>query len=134
MSQENVEVVKRIFRAWERGDFSSVDWAAPDIEFVLHSRREGPGDEVLHGAEAMGRAWGEWLSAWDEFRLTAQRFIDLGDEVVVLVEFGGRGKTSGAPIEQLSGGNLFTFRDGKVIRLTTYSDRREALEAAGLRQ
>jgi hypothetical protein len=45
----------------------------------------------------MGRAWAEWLKAWEEFRTEAREFIDLGDEVLVLIEFGGRGKTSGVP-------------------------------------
>ena len=129
MSQENVEVVRRIFRAWEQGDFSSAEWADPGIQFHL---RAGPDEAVHHGVEAMGHAWREWLSAWEDFETEACEFIDLGDEVLVLSEFRGRGKTSGMSIEAMAGAALFSLRHGKVVRLGSYTDRSEALEAAGL--
>jgi ketosteroid isomerase-like protein len=131
MSEENVEIVREIYRAWERGDFSSNEWADPEIEFHL---RAGPDEAVHHGVEAMGHAWREWLGAWDEFRVEVEKFLDLGDDILVLVKFGGRGKTSGTPVEGLLGGNLLSFRNGKVVRLVTFTDRNDALEAAGLRE
>src|SRR5262245_25477150 len=120
MSQENVEIVRRIFGAWERGDFSSAEWADPEIVFHL---RAGPDEAVHHGVDAMGQAWGEWLTAWDEFETEAREYIDLGDEVLVLSEFRGRGKTSGTPIEAMSGAALVSLRNGKVVRLGTYTER-----------
>jgi len=131
MSEENVETARRIYRDWEQGDFSSVDWADPDIEFMLGS---GADEAVHRGTEAIGQAWAEWLRAWDEFRVDAQEFVDLGDDVLVMVEFGGRAKKSGVPIERMLGGNLLSFRNGKVVRLVTFTDRNDALEAAGLRE
>jgi ketosteroid isomerase-like protein len=94
MSHENVEIAREIYRDWERGDFSSVEWADPDIEFMLGS---GADEAVHRGTEAIGQAWTEWLRAWDEFRVEAEKFLDLGDDILVLVKFGGRGKTSGTP-------------------------------------
>jgi ketosteroid isomerase-like protein len=129
MSEENVEAAREIYRAWERGDFSSVEWADADIEFMLGS---GADEAVHHGTEAIGQAWAEWLREWEEFRVEAEEFLDLGDDVLVLVKFGGRGKTSGTPVEGLLGGNLLSFRNGKVVRLATFTDRSDALEAAGL--
>jgi ketosteroid isomerase-like protein len=129
MSEENVEIAQEIFGAWERADFSSVEWADQAVEFKLQS---GADESVHRGIEAMGQAWAEWLRAWDEFKVEANEFIDLGDDVLVLVEFGGRGKASGVPTEAMSGGCLFSFRDGRVIRLTTFTDPAGALEAAGL--
>jgi ketosteroid isomerase-like protein len=127
MSQENVEVVREIYRAWERGDFSSNEWADPDIEFVSGA---GPDEAVHRGIEAMGRAWREWLSAWEEFKVEPREFIDAGDDVLVLTEFRGRGKASGA----MPGGSLFTFRDGSVVRLASFTDPANAVAAMRLRE
>jgi len=126
-----VEIAREIYRDWERGDFSSVKWADPDIEFMLGS---GADEAVHRGTEAIGQSWTEWLRAWDEFRVEAEKFLDLGDDILVLVKFGGRGKTSGTPVEGLLGGNLLSFRNGKVVRLVAFTDRNDALEAAGLRE
>jgi hypothetical protein len=66
--------------------------------------------------------------------LEVEELIDAGDQVLVLIRFGGRGKMSGAEVEVLVW-NLWTFREGESVRWT-YSgeDRAEALEAAGLRE
>jgi ketosteroid isomerase-like protein len=128
MTEENVEVVRSILANWARGDYSSVDWADPNIAF------SGPLDAgTTRGIDELGRRWGEFLGAWDQFATTPERFIDMGDDrVLVLVRFEGRGRVSGAPATGFSGGQLFTLRDGKVVRLVVYSTRAEALEAAGL--
>jgi ketosteroid isomerase-like protein len=131
MAEENVEIVREIYGAWERGDFSSNEWADPEIEFHL---RAGPDEAVLHGVEAMGRAWREWLRAWDDFKTEAREFIDLGHDVLVLAKFHGRGKTSSMSVEAMPGAAVFSLRDGKVVRLGSYTDPAEALEAAGLRE
>src|SRR5215207_4147723 len=130
MSRENVEVVRAIYRSWARGDFSSVAWADPDIGFVL----SGPDWRVHRGLRGMGRAWGEWLQAWDEFRVEPREFIDVDDAVLVLIEFRGRGKASGVPVESITGANVFWFRNRKVVRLIMHTDRPNGLEAAGLRE
>jgi len=130
VSQENVEIVREIHRAWERGDFSSTDWADPAIEFHI---RSGPDDAIHHGIEAMGRAWREWLGAWEDFQMETPELIDLGDDVLVLDKFGGRGKKSGVSIEGLPAAALFSLRAGRVVRLGTFTDQAEALKAVGLR-
>ena len=127
MSQENVEIVRSIYRAVERGDYSSSEWADPDIEFVApHEERP------LRGVEAMQRSWRDFLSAWKDFNAEPEEIIDAGEQVLVLEKVGGRGRGSGVPAEGLRGASLFTFRDGRVVRLAQYTDRAEALEAVGL--
>jgi len=132
MSQENVEVVRSIFAAWERGDYSSADWAHPEIELTV---ADGPTTGSWTGVAAMKEAWLETLSLFEELRSEADEFRALDHErVLVLMRFSGRGKTSGLEVGKMQwkGANLFHVRGGKVTRLVLYWDRERALEAAGL--
>ena len=88
---------------------------------------------ILAKARRARASMEEFLGAWDHFATEPERFIDVGDDrVLVLVRFQARGRASGTPTTAFSGGQLFTLRDGKVVRLVLFSNRTEALEAAGL--
>jgi ketosteroid isomerase-like protein len=124
---ENLDLVRSIYAAWERGDFSSAEWAHPEIEFVA---AEGPDPSQSTGVAAMTQRWRQWMTAWENYRSEADEYRDLdGERVLVLMRHGGRGKTSGVEVEQLDrrGANLFHIRDGKVVRLTLYWERENAL-------
>ena len=132
MSRENVEVVRSIFAAWERGDYSSAEWAHPDIEFVIAG---GPAPGRWTGLAGMAEGWRDFLSAWEEVRPTTEEFRQLdGDRVLVLIQQGGRGRRSGLQVGQTwsKGANLFHLRGGKVTRLVLYLDRELALADLGL--
>ena len=128
MSEENVEIVRSIVADWARGDYSSVDWADREIEFI------DPLDKVeTRGLDELRRRWREFLGAWEHFATKPERFIDVGDDrVLVLIRFQARGRTSGFQTTEFPGGQLFTLREGKVVRLVLYSTPAEALEAAGV--
>jgi ketosteroid isomerase-like protein len=87
----NVELVRAIFGDWERGDFSSVDWADPEIEFSI----PGPDSNVHRGIESMSRAWAEWLGAFEEFSVVAEDFHDAGDKSWSSRSFAARGRAAG---------------------------------------
>jgi ketosteroid isomerase-like protein len=132
MSQENVDLVRSIFAAWERGDFGPVDWADPDIEFVI---ADGPAPGRWNGVLGMTEGWRDFLSAWEGWRGEAEGYHELdGERVLVLIHGSGRGKTSGLDAEQVrtQGGNLFHIRNGKVTRLVVYFNRERALSDLGL--
>ena len=132
MSQENVEIVRSIYEAWERGDFRSAEWADPEIEYLA---ADGPITATAKGLDQLAEAHREFLRTWDEWRVEAEGYRDVGDErVLVLFHFSGRGKASGLEIGSVwtKGASLFHLRDGKVTRLVQYFDRERALEAAGL--
>lgn len=127
MSEENVEVVRSITTEWGQGNYSAAAWAHPDIELV------GADGAVMRGINEVGKRWAEFLEAWDDFATLAEEILEAGDDrVLALVRFQGRGRGSGTPVADFSGAQLFTFRDGQVVRLELFSQRDAALEAAGL--
>ena len=138
MSQENLDLVRSIFAAWDRGDFSSAGWAHPEIEFVI---ADGPVPGSWKGLAEMARGWREFLSTWEEWREEAEDYRELdGERVLVLVRMSGRGKASGLEAGQMGAkaAKVFHVRGGKVTRFVTYWDRERALAdlglAAGLRE
>jgi ketosteroid isomerase-like protein len=132
MSQENVEIVRSILAAWERGDYSSAEWADPNIEAVI---ADGPSPVTSIGLPGMAEAWGEFLRAWEDFHHGTDEYRDLDNErVLVLVHWGGRGKTSGLEVAQMAtrAAVLFHIRAGKVTQVVAYLDRDHALADLGL--
>ena len=74
-----------------------------------------------------------WRESWGSLELEIEELIDAGDEVISVVRQHGRGRLSGAEVEQ-GFAQVWALRDGKIIRMTMYPDRESALEAAGLRE
>jgi ketosteroid isomerase-like protein len=69
--------------------------------------------------------------SWDEFLALADEYRDLGDRVLWLGRLEGRGRSSGVPVSAPLD-ILYDLRDGKISRMHSYLDHREALRAAGL--
>jgi ketosteroid isomerase-like protein len=129
---ENLDLVRSIYTAWERGDFSSAEWADPHIEYVAV---DGPAPGSWTGPVAMAQAWGNTLSAWEELRIEADEYRELADErVLVLLHYSGRGKRSGLEVGQIQtkGAAIYDVRDGKISRHVYYWDRQRALADLGL--
>jgi len=129
---ENLDLVRSIYAAWERGDFSSPEWADPEIEFTI---ADGPAPGRWNGLAEMGHATRDLLSAWKAFRFVADEYRELDDDLVLVFDHNsGRGRISGAAIDQTraEGAQLFRIRAGKVTRLVSYWDRDRALADLGL--
>jgi hypothetical protein len=89
-SAANLDLVRSIFAAWERGDFGSVEWADPEIEFVI---ADGPAPGSWNGLAGMVKGWRDFLSAWESWRGEAEEYRDLdGERVLVLILGSGRGR------------------------------------------
>jgi ketosteroid isomerase-like protein len=134
MSQ-NVEVVRRIWEAAERGDDQAV-FALYDPDIVWRSRTEGPlegAGGVVHGHDGVRKFFRDWLEAFETYQAKAAAFIEAGDEVVVGYKVTGRGKASGMDVE-MSRWNLYEIENGLVTRVDIFESRGAALEAAGLSQ
>jgi ketosteroid isomerase-like protein len=127
MSQENVEVVREYIEA-----------LAPHVVLVLHpefapSLFAAAHEGALYGIEAIAAYTRDLLDAWPDYTMEAEEIVVAGDGVLVGVCHRGVGRSSGVPTE----GRYFTlwsFRGSKVIRIESFGERAEALEAAGLRE
>jgi ketosteroid isomerase-like protein len=126
---ENLDLVRSIYAAWERGDFRDAEWADPEIVLVRPESLDG---DALKGRAAAEGGWREWLTTWEDFRAEATDFRVLDEErVLVLGRMRGHGRTSGA-LGEAETVNLFHVRDRKVTRLVLYSSRVRAFADLGL--
>ena len=137
MSQENVEIVRGIIDAHERGDFDAV-FAEYDPEIEWHLSplfaRASDFDPVYYGHEGVRTFWRQWFAAWERADFEYEEFIDAGDSVVTILTQRVRGRTSGIELEWNSYAQVWTVGNGKIVRVEFFSTREEALEAAGLRE
>ena len=132
MSSANVDLVHSIYADWERGEFSSTDWADRQIEYVIFG---GPVSGRWTGLDGMALGWRGWLDAWTDYRTEAEQYRELdARRVLVLTHDRGRGKASGLELGEMGpkAAVLFEVRRGKVTRLVIYFDRERALADLGL--
>lgn len=129
MSRENVEAFWRILAAFNRGDFEPwIELFAEDAEFVpLRAPIEG----TYRGEGRLREFLADNAENFDMFEPRYDDVRDLGDWVLALGKIRIRGKGGGVEMD-VSSALVLTFRDGKVIRLKDYGDRKKALEAVGL--
>src|SRR3954452_4673535 len=136
MSQENVEAIRAVYERFSEGDFrASADLLDPHVVLVLGtefapSLVASPDEGAFYGSEAVANAT---RAITEDVALTmeAEEVRAAGDTVLVSVRQRGVGRTSGVSVE----GRYFTlwsFRGPKVIRIESFGDRAEALEAAGV--
>jgi ketosteroid isomerase-like protein len=130
MSEENVELARRGYEAFASADMETV-LAGLDPAIEIRGPGEVMGEESYYGHAGFLRYAERWLEAWDEYRVIPEEFLDAGDQVVVIYRAVGRGKGSGVAVERRNA-HLWTFRDGRAVRLEIFATPEEALEAAGL--
>lgn len=123
MSEENVEVVKRIHTRWTSGE-PARDLIDEDIEYV------NPPYAVESGVKRGRRTLGAIREVYPDFRFEPELYRDAGDDVVVLGV--ARGTSASGVEAQWRQGYVWTVRNGRAVRFRWFSDPDEALEAAGL--
>jgi ketosteroid isomerase-like protein len=134
MSQENVQIVRKLFAAWNTDDRAQVlELIDPDI--VIDATRRVFNPTTYEGMEGVQRMLSDLDDVWDRFQSDpSMEFIDAGERVVVVGRMRARGKGSGVEVDR-SLASIWTVRGGRVVRWELgYDDRRAALEAAGLHE
>ena len=120
-----MELVRRIYDAWNRGE-STRGLIAEDVEYV------NPPYAVESGVRIGRDAFGRIRDAIDDVRVEPHRFVEAGDDVVVVVgTLTGRSHEAGVPVE-IEQGYVWTIHDGQAVRFRWFQSAAEALEAAGL--
>jgi ketosteroid isomerase-like protein len=131
MSDENVDLARQAYEAWNRGELEwLLDHMTEDFEF-----RPGLGfsdiDPVIRGKEGWRRFAETWREAWEDITVTVGRIEDLDDRIVALLTFAGTGRGSGVEVS-VRVGHVATVTEGRVSKLVSITGWEEALEAVGL--
>ena len=100
--------------------------------FELHLPPVYPDTQVFRGADGLKRWVVRTREVWGEWRFELERFIEVGERVVVLVHLVAEGGQSGVHLERDTA-HVWTLADGKVTRCEVYLDRAEALKLLGLK-
>jgi ketosteroid isomerase-like protein len=136
MSEENVEIVRRVYDAAVRRDQEGA-LALYDSEIEWDTSRRGtPGDMagsgIYRGHDGLRTWFRSWHEAWEDLVDQLEELVDAGDRVVSVSTMRGRGRASGAEVTSRRYSGVWTIHNGKVTRVVWFSTRAEALQGAGL--
>ena len=131
MSQENVEVVRAAFAAWNARDMDAFrDTYDPDV--IVRAPEGWPEPGPFVGREAVMRQWEQQRETFDADALEPiTDFLHAADRVVVRFIWRGTGHGPESKIE-LTG--IYTVRKGRLVAIEHFWDHTKALEAVGLRE
>ncbi len=124
MSEENVDLIRSVYDAWDRNESARV-FIAEDMEYVNPSYAVEPG--IRRGRKSLAAV----RDTYEDFEVRVERFLDAGDHVVVLAHYTASGRGSGVPVEGEQG-YVWTVRDRQAVCFRWFRSHAEALEAAGL--
>ena len=108
MSQENVEIVRRLFEA----DGREAQFALLDPEIEWRVRPDLPDADVYKGHDGLWRMFDTFDEALDDRWYSLREVFDIDDQVIVVLRWGGLGETSGLAIEERNEAWSLTLRDG----------------------
>ncbi|HME05384.1 MAG TPA: nuclear transport factor 2 family protein [Solirubrobacteraceae bacterium] len=127
----STETIQALLEAWRRGE---VDLALldPEVTYEDYDLPDHAG-EVFSGHEGVLRAMESWSEPYEEMTNELQRIVGSGDCLVAIHRFRARARHTGIEFDQPSA-YVYSFRDGKIIRIQGFWDPAEALAAAGLEE
>ena len=128
----NLDLVRSIYAASERGEHLPTGCAHPEIAFAI---ADGPEPSRRTGLGHAEDAWRDFVSPWKQFRPEVEDCRELDNErILVLGRAVGKGKESGLDLQLMRTefADVVHVRDGKVIKVVVYFDRHRALADLGL--
>ena len=132
MSRENVEVARRAYEAWNRGDMDAMlATLHPDAEYVTTGVFPGL-DPVYRGHDGFKKFWSDFRGAFDSLMIEVHELRDRGEHVLLLLTFIARGR-DGLEVRRQAA-SVLAFREGLIVRHENHADWTTALEAVGLRE
>ena len=134
MSQENVDIIRKIFAAFDRGDIEAV-LSLCDEDITITQPAEVPGiNRQQRGHQGVLEAFAVWPEQWDDFRIEVLGLTAApADKVITNIRTLGRGKQSGVEVD-MEFSFVFTVRNQKIIEWQLFLREDQALEAAGLQE
>jgi ketosteroid isomerase-like protein len=130
MTQDNIEIVRSGYEALaEEGVEAIIPFTHPDCESTTPPSLAAEPD-TYRGHDGVRRYFGSFGDAMDGVHLEGREFTAFGDKVLVDTVMHARGRTTGIETEQHAF-VVFTLAEGLMIRVETFAEREQALEAAG---
>jgi len=134
MSQDHVDLIKRGMEAFNRRDWdAALELVAEDAVWTAYFATV-EGERSRYGRAAIRRTWETAAEVFggDAYKIEPRELRDLGGgTILVRLGLSGRGTASGVEVET-EFAQLWTLRWGLAVRVDSYADVAEALEAAGL--
>jgi ketosteroid isomerase-like protein len=125
--------IQQAYAAANRRDYESVlsGWDAASEYRPSRDLRPPDLDVAFRGHDGMHQLWRYWRDAFGDIRWEPEEILDFGHKLLVTTQQTGHGRGSGIPVSKPVF-QLFTLRNGLVLRQEDFLDRSAALEAAGL--
>jgi uncharacterized protein len=130
MPEENVEFVLDAYARFNAGERRPEPWFWHE-DASYHVSRTDPDSAVHQGIDAIRQQFASWVETYPDLTVEPIEALGNGDQVFLWVRFAGHGASSGLPID-MELAHVYTLRDGRAARLDEYTNRAEALEAAGI--
>lgn len=130
MSEENVEVVRRIYQLLNRGDLEGVVELCDD-DFLMDMTERVFNPDTYTGPDGIRRFYAGVQDAWESYRWDVEETRIAGDSVVALLHCEGKSREGGPGVDWRVAWH-WKLRQGRPVFLRFYRERADALEAAGL--
>ena len=131
MSRENVEILRRMYRAWNSGDLAALaDVFDVEVE-VRPALSAFLASTVYRGHDGVAAWYAETFEPWADLRAEPQRFLEAGEYMLVMV--GLHARVAGGQVDlDAEIAHVVKIHGGKIVRLDGYDEPEAALAAVGM--